>query len=84
MGFIRLDKIQLAPPTLSESKTVIVSHRLTADPDIPENYEIDTDNLVVPVGGELEEPFIVDDLNDAEEYTVKVTSDCGNFLQSQF
>lgn len=79
MGVIKITKIELSPLTLQESKVVVLSYRLTSEPDIPLSYTIATNSLIVPVGGILPEPYFIDGLDNGKSYTVKAQSDCGNY-----
>jgi len=84
MGFIEINTISLQPPP-AIPKAVTVMYRLLSDADIPANYTIVTNSLIVPVGGVLLQPFFINGLADGVTYVVRIKSDCGNYaFEKQF
>ncbi len=81
MGFIQINSVGLTPSPTTDT-LVQVWHRLTSDPDVPANYNVDSVTLNVPVGGTLASPFYIKSLLDSTSYTVKIFDDCGDFYRA--
>lgn len=68
MGFV-------PPPSVNQ--TVTISIRDTADADIPSNYTVWDNSVVVQPNGLFVTPFIIDGLDEGVSYTVKIVNNCG-------
>ena len=76
MAQIRISHIDINPVPAGIIE-VTVSYRLAIDPDVPESYIEAATNVQVQPSGELVDDVLIQGLEDATDYIVRVVPECG-------